>query len=176
MSRLFLPLLANQFDVLELLWQEIHRYGPRRDRFSAANRQNRTNPIEIPWRNSCKIATAAKSDTPGCRNLLGSCQYEFRALDLSATSGTHDLNPSIKINVESPQRYRPLPLKINISQFVCKIGRIIFFKGIPSHRFQISAGETLIHLLQLSWFTLLGLSFGLECHLAWKTDTKQLHS
>ena len=96
MSRLFLPLLANQFDVLELLWQEIHRYGPRRDRFSAANRQNRTNPIEIPWRNSCKIATAAKSDTPGCRNLLGSCQYEFRALDLSTTSGTHDLNPSIK--------------------------------------------------------------------------------
>ena len=92
-SRLFLPLLANQFDVLELLWQEIHRYWPKRDRFNAAYRQNRTNPIEITWRNSCKIATAVKSDTPGCRNLLGSCQYEFRALDLSATSGTHGPKP-----------------------------------------------------------------------------------
>ena len=92
-SRLFLPLLANEFHVLGTLWQEIHRYWQRRDRFNAANRQNRTNPIQIAWRNSCKIATAVKSDTPACRNLLGSCQYEFRALDLSATSGTHGPKP-----------------------------------------------------------------------------------
>ena len=50
----------------------------------------------MQWRNSCKVAIAAKSDTPVSHNLLGSCQSEFRVLDLSATSGTHALNPSIE--------------------------------------------------------------------------------
>ena len=95
-SRLFLPLVASQSHVLGTLWQEIHRYWQGRDRFNAANRQNRTNSIQIAWRNSCKIATAVKSDTPACRNLLGSCHSEFRVLDLFATSGKHDLNPSLK--------------------------------------------------------------------------------
>ena len=110
MSRLFLPLLVKEFHVLGTLWHEIHRYWSRRDSFNTANRQNRTDPIEIPWRNSCKVATAVKSDTPVSRNLLGSCQSEFRALDLSATSGTHDLNPSIEkstlnaLNVTHPPK------------------------------------------------------------------------
>ena len=79
-SRLLLPPVANEFHVLGTLWQEIYRYWQRRDRFNTANRQNRTNPIEIPWRNSCKIATAVKSDTPACRNLLGSCHSEFQGV------------------------------------------------------------------------------------------------
>ena len=91
-SRLFLPLVASEFHVLGTLWQEIYRYWQRRDRFKAANRQSRTNSIEITWRNSCKIATAVKSDTPACRNLLGSCHSEFRVLDLFATSGTSGLH------------------------------------------------------------------------------------
>ena len=95
-NRLFLPLLANELHVLGTLWQEIHRYWQRRDSFNTANRQNRTNPIEIPWRNSCKVAAAVKSDTPASRNLLGSCQSEFRVLDPSAIKGTGTLNPSMK--------------------------------------------------------------------------------
>ena len=95
-SRLFLPLVASEFHVLGTLWQEIHRYWQRRDRFSTHIWQNRTNSIEITWRNSCKIATAVKSATPACCNLLGSCHSEFRVLDLFATSGKHDLNPSLK--------------------------------------------------------------------------------
>ena len=108
-SRLFLPLVANEFHVLGTLWQEIYRYWQRRDRFNTANRHNRTNSIEITRRNSCGIAIAVKSDTPACRNLLGSCHSEFRVLDLFAISGKHDLNPSLrkneKINVECLQRY-----------------------------------------------------------------------
>ena len=92
-NRLYLPLLANEFHILGTLWQEIHRYWQRRDSFNTANRQNRTNPIEIQWRNSCKVAIAAKSNTPAGRNLLGSCQSEFRVLDLSATSGTPGPKP-----------------------------------------------------------------------------------
>ena len=92
-NRLYLPLLVNEFHVLGTLWHEIHRYWQRRGRLNTAKRQNRTNPIEIPWRNSCKVATAVKSDTPTSRNLLGSCQYEFRVLDLSATSGTPGPKP-----------------------------------------------------------------------------------
>ena len=96
MSRLFLPLLANQFDVLELLWQEIHRYGPRGVHVIAAYWLPRNESMQNAQKYSCKVTIAAKPHTPGYHYLLGSCQYEFRALDLSATSGTHDLNPSIK--------------------------------------------------------------------------------
>ena len=95
-NRLYLPLLAHEFHVLGTLWQEIHRYWQRRDSFNTANRQNRTNPIEIQWRNSCKVAIAVKSDTPASHNLLGSCQTEFRVLDPSAIKGTGTLNPSMK--------------------------------------------------------------------------------
>ena len=49
------------------------------------------------------MTIAAKPHTPGYHYLLGSCQYEFRALDPSATGGTHTPttpNPSIEMNVE----------------------------------------------------------------------------
>ena len=105
-SRLFLPLLANQFDVLELLWQEIHRYRPKRDRFNAANRQNRTNPIEITWRNSCKIATQRPNLTPlvAATYLVLANMNSGRWTCLPQVAHT-TLNPSIEINVESPQCY-----------------------------------------------------------------------
>ena len=79
-SRLLLPLVVNEFHVLGTLWQEIYRYWQRRDRFNTTNRQHRTNSIEITRRNSCGIATAAKSDTPACRYLLGSCHSEFQGV------------------------------------------------------------------------------------------------
>ena len=93
-SRLLLPLVASQSHVLGNLWQEIHRYGPKRDRFNATYRQNRANSIEITWRNSCKIATAANLTPLVAATYLVLANLNFRALDLSATSGTHVLNPS----------------------------------------------------------------------------------
>ena len=79
-SRLLLPLVVNEFHVLGTLWQEIDRYWQRRDRSSTADRQHRTNSIEITRRNSCGIATAARTDTPACRYLLGSCHSEFQGV------------------------------------------------------------------------------------------------
>ena len=44
-------------------------------------------------RETQRLTRMHKPHTPGYHYLLGSCQCEFRALDLSATSGTHDPKP-----------------------------------------------------------------------------------
>ena len=53
-------------------------------------------PLKYQGKNSCGVAIAVKSNTPVYHHLLGFCQSEFRVLDLSATSGKHDLNPSLR--------------------------------------------------------------------------------
>ena len=128
-SRLLLPLVVNEFHVLGTLWQEICRYWQRRDRFNTANRQHRTNSIEITRRNSCGIATVAKSDTPACHYLLGSCHSEFQGV-----------GPVCHKWYEWPTRPKPWPerQKINVECLQRYIPPKNFANLLPQVNFQIS--------------------------------------
>ena len=101
-SRLFLPLLANQFDVLELLWQEIHRYWQRGASLNCRRlvsqehphaKKHRKAPVKLPLRsNLAPLVTSTYLDLANLNSGRWTCLPQVAHTTLNPSIERETLN------------------------------------------------------------------------------------